>query len=118
MNSKIAFVILRHAQQKNNSIILIYFFPDVPIVKLEFGSSLNTENIKEGDDAYFECHVDARPEITKIQWFHNVSITTLDVLPTTDMLDDVLSLLFPHSCNKLWSGRSSNMTYNKLQPLV
>ena len=60
---------------KNNLITFNLYFPDVPIVKLEFGSNLNTENIKEGDDAYFECHVDARPEITKIQWFHNVSIT-------------------------------------------
>jgi hypothetical protein len=43
------------------------------MVQLEFGKNLETENIKEGDDAYFECHVEARPEITKIQWMHNVS---------------------------------------------
>ena len=42
---------------------------------LEFGKNLDTKNIKEGDDAYFECHVEARPEITKIQWMHNVSKT-------------------------------------------
>lgn len=55
--------------------IIVIYFSDLPIVKLEFGKSLNTEDIKEGDDAYFECHIEARPEITKIQWFHNVSRT-------------------------------------------
>ena len=52
-------------------------FSDIPKVRLEFGKNLDTENIKEGDDAYFECHVQARPEITKIQWIHNVSISLL-----------------------------------------
>ena len=46
-------------------------------MRLEFGKNIDTENIKEGDDAYFECHVQARPEITKIQWIHNVSISLL-----------------------------------------
>ena len=53
----------------------IWYFSDIPKVHLEFGKNLDTKNIKEGDDAYFECHVEARPEITKIQWMHNVSKT-------------------------------------------
>ena len=56
---------------------LYLIFSDIPKVRLEFGKNLDTENIKEGDDAYFECHVQARPEITKIQWIHNVSISLL-----------------------------------------
>ena len=50
-------------------------FSDIPKVHLEFGKNLDAKNIKEGDDAYFECHVEAIPEITKIQWMHNVSKT-------------------------------------------
>ena len=65
MNQKTQFVI-KH---------FIWYFSDIPKVHLEFGKNLDTKNIKEGDDAYFECHVEARPEITKIQWMHNVSKT-------------------------------------------
>ena len=48
-------------------------FSDIPKAELRFGKNLDTDDIKEGDDAYFECHVEARPEVTKIEWFHNVS---------------------------------------------
>ena len=37
------------------------------------GSTLNPEMIKEGDDVYFECHINANPEVNKVIWLHNVS---------------------------------------------
>ncbi|TGZ45921.1 Turtle-like protein A [Temnothorax longispinosus] len=46
-----------------------------PKVQLHLGSTLNAENIKEGDDVYFECKVRANPEHHKITWRHNVSST-------------------------------------------
>ncbi|XP_012269309.1 protein turtle homolog A [Athalia rosae] len=42
-----------------------------PRVFLQLGSTLNAENIKEGDDVYFECQVRANPELHKITWQHN-----------------------------------------------
>ncbi|XP_014228892.1 hemicentin-2-like [Trichogramma pretiosum] len=42
-----------------------------PKVQLELGSTLRAENIKEGDDVYFECKVRANPEHHKITWRHN-----------------------------------------------
>lgn len=45
----------------------------VPIVTLKMGSSLNPEDIKEGDDVYFECHMRANPKAYKLSWYHNVS---------------------------------------------
>ncbi|XP_046737249.1 protein turtle homolog A isoform X1 [Diprion similis] len=42
-----------------------------PRVFLQLGSTLNAENIKEGDDVYFECQVRANPELSKITWQHN-----------------------------------------------
>ncbi|XP_033218272.1 B-cell receptor CD22-like [Belonocnema kinseyi] len=42
-----------------------------PKVQLHLGSTLNAENIKEGDDVYFECKVRANPEHHKITWRHN-----------------------------------------------
>jgi hypothetical protein len=37
------------------------------------GSTLNPDDIKEGDDVYFECHVKANPPWRKLSWLHNVS---------------------------------------------
>ncbi|XP_065333564.1 synaptogenesis protein syg-2-like isoform X2 [Cloeon dipterum] len=43
----------------------------VPIVNLSLGSSLNPEDIEEGDDVYFECKVNANPIAYKVVWKHN-----------------------------------------------
>ena len=37
------------------------------------GPNLNPNDIKEGDDVYFECHIHANPRPYKMSWFHNVS---------------------------------------------
>lgn len=43
----------------------------LPVVTLKMGSSLNPEDIKEGDDVYFECNIRANPKAYKLSWFHN-----------------------------------------------
>ncbi|GLV36530.1 sidestep IV [Carabus blaptoides fortunei] len=43
----------------------------MPVVTLKMGSSLNPEDIKEGDDVYFECNIRANPKTYKLAWFHN-----------------------------------------------
>ncbi|KAF4525671.1 hypothetical protein B566_EDAN010660 [Ephemera danica] len=45
-----------------------------PIVLLRLGSTLNADDIKEGDDVYFECRVQANPSWRKLTWLHNVSV--------------------------------------------
>ncbi|XP_044745589.1 neural cell adhesion molecule 2 [Coccinella septempunctata] len=42
-----------------------------PIVSLRLGSTLNADDIKEGDDVYFECHVKANPFWRKLTWLHD-----------------------------------------------
>ncbi|XP_050673051.1 uncharacterized protein LOC126970949 [Leptidea sinapis] len=42
----------------------------VPIVDLRMGSNLNPDEIKEGDDVYFECTVKANPKTHRLVWFH------------------------------------------------
>ncbi|CAK1553340.1 unnamed protein product [Leptosia nina] len=43
----------------------------VPIVDLKMGSNLNPNEIKEGDDVYFECTVKANPKTHRLVWFHD-----------------------------------------------
>ncbi|XP_050669556.1 hemicentin-1-like [Leptidea sinapis] len=42
-----------------------------PVVSLSLGSTLNPNEIKEGDDVYFECSVRANPKEHRISWYHN-----------------------------------------------
>ncbi|XP_058123571.1 nephrin-like [Anopheles ziemanni] len=42
-----------------------------PIVTIQLGPTLVVDDIKEGDDVYFECHVRSNPDWKKLQWFHN-----------------------------------------------
>ncbi|XP_050699115.1 nephrin-like [Eriocheir sinensis] len=42
-----------------------------PEVKVAAGPSLDLDHIKEGDDVYFDCHVNARPDPHKITWMFN-----------------------------------------------
>lgn len=48
----------------------------MPIVTLKMGSSLNPDDIKEGDGVYFECQVKANPKPYKLTWYHDVSAGT------------------------------------------
>lgn len=40
---------------------------------MALGSTLNANDIKEGDDVYFECNIKANPRENRISWYHNVS---------------------------------------------
>ncbi|XP_069944398.1 protein turtle homolog A isoform X2 [Cherax quadricarinatus] len=42
-----------------------------PRLSLAAGLNLDMEDIKEGDDVYFECGIQANPRVYKVQWFHN-----------------------------------------------
>jgi len=42
-----------------------------PRSQIQLGGSLNSTNIREFDDVYFECRVDANPPYRKITWKHN-----------------------------------------------
>ncbi|XP_063231784.1 protein turtle homolog A-like [Bacillus rossius redtenbacheri] len=43
----------------------------MPVVTLKMGSSLNPDDIKEGDDVYFECNIRANPKPYRLAWYHN-----------------------------------------------
>ena len=58
-------------------IIIFFVLSDIPSSTLTLGSNLNASNIKEGDDVYFECAVQANPLPYKITWRHNVSFSDI-----------------------------------------
>ncbi|XP_034250321.1 nephrin-like [Thrips palmi] len=45
------------------------FFP--PTLRLELGKGINPNDIEEGDNVYFECHVNSNPPAYKVVWKHN-----------------------------------------------
>lgn len=67
------------------------------------GTSLNPDDIKEGDDVYFECLVQSNPKNHKLSWFHNVSEkktiyrmsfnVKVEEIKTTDKLITLLILI-------------------------
>lgn len=62
-----------------NGFASAYLFLDSPSVSLQLGSSLNPEDIEEGDDCYFDCKIEANPRIYKVVWKHNVSMHDLNM---------------------------------------
>ncbi|KAK7071942.1 hypothetical protein SK128_017616, partial [Halocaridina rubra] len=50
-----------------------------PVATLTLGRVLNSSNIKEGDDIFFECSVKANPFVQKIKWYHNGAVMQHDV---------------------------------------
>ncbi|KAH8419175.1 hypothetical protein KR222_008061, partial [Zaprionus bogoriensis] len=52
-----------------DSLMLNVIYP--PQVTLSLGSTLRPDDIKEGDDVYFECHIKANPKEHRITWSHD-----------------------------------------------
>ena len=60
--------------QKRHLIIYHALISDPPEVSIELGSKLNAVDIREGDDVYFECTIDAFPQAERVFWKKDVSI--------------------------------------------
>ncbi|XP_065359099.1 putative uncharacterized protein DDB_G0282133 [Calliphora vicina] len=60
-----------------DSLMLNVMYP--PQVTLSLGSTLKPDDIKEGDDVYFECHIKANPKEHRITWSHNSVPVTQNV---------------------------------------
>ena len=46
---------------------------DKPRVSLRLGKSLDPDNLRTGNDVYFECDIRANPVPHKLNWINNVS---------------------------------------------
>ena len=54
----------------------MYLFIDKPRVSLRLGKSLDPDNLRTGNDVYFECDVKSNPMPHKLIWLHRVSQVT------------------------------------------
>ena len=52
---------------------LIQSVLDPPQVVLSFGASIDRHNIVEGTDVYFDCKIEANPNVYKVEWNKYVS---------------------------------------------
>lgn len=43
-----------------------------PMATLRLGPTFKADSIKEGDDVYFECAIQANPNVTRLVWKHEV----------------------------------------------
>ncbi|MPC21819.1 hypothetical protein E2C01_014819 [Portunus trituberculatus] len=65
--------ILRYCVRRGEESLMPCSPADKPVVTLQMGSNLDPEAIKEGDDVYFECHINANPDVQKVLWYHNLT---------------------------------------------
>ncbi|CAL4059487.1 unnamed protein product, partial [Meganyctiphanes norvegica] len=61
--------LIPNAAKEDQLTLNIYYSP---VVTLQMGSNLDPDNIKEEDDVYFECHINANPEVQRVFWYHNI----------------------------------------------
>ncbi|XP_071518492.1 uncharacterized protein [Panulirus ornatus] len=59
---------LQAAALEDATKLLVYYSPRL---QLQPGQNLDLTTIKEGDDVYFDCHIQANPRISGVQWFLN-----------------------------------------------
>ncbi|XP_076268336.1 protein turtle homolog A-like isoform X1 [Rhynchophorus ferrugineus] len=93
---------------KEDSFKLNVVYP--PQVTLHLGSTLNPEDIKEGDDVYFECNVKANPKLQKITWYHDRALVSQNVSSGVIISSNSLVL---QSVNRWHSGAYTCLAGNQ-----
>lgn len=54
------------------SFLILFSFDIVaPQLRISFGTSIQIDSIREGNDVYLECRVKANPAIKEVVWLHN-----------------------------------------------
>ncbi|XP_061931249.1 hemicentin-1 isoform X7 [Apis cerana] len=90
-----------------------------PIVSLNLGSTLSPEDIKEGDDVYFECHIRANPAWSKLTWIHDNQIlahnTSARIIWSNQSL--VLQSVTRSSAGKYVCAATNDLNETRSEPL-
>ena len=51
---------------------------------MRLGTNLDPDNLRTGNDVYFECEVKANPVAHRLIWLHNVSLLLYNFLPRVE----------------------------------
>ncbi|XP_045776317.1 nephrin-like [Maniola jurtina] len=81
----------------------------VPIATLKMGSNLNPNHIKEGDDVYFECSVQANPKASRLAWYKETTEIQQNASYGVILSDQSLVL---QNVNRTASGDYSCLAHN------
>ncbi|XP_018018604.1 hemicentin-2 [Hyalella azteca] len=65
----------RHPLLNTTTITVMY----APVVRASLGRSLSLTSIREGNDVYFNCHVEGNPPVTHVAWYHEAEEQVQDV---------------------------------------
>ena len=77
-------------------------------MSLRLGLELGADAIEEGKDVYFECKIQANPDVYKISWTHNVS-NILFLLQASNFVSPGKA----DRREKFWRGVWSNYQWKK-----
>ncbi|MPC55785.1 Neural cell adhesion molecule 1-B [Portunus trituberculatus] len=63
---------------------------DKPIVELQLGQHLNSSQLMEGNDVFFECQVKANPSVLRLSFYHNGAEVVQDLAAGVVVSDSIL----------------------------
>ncbi|XP_063595403.1 uncharacterized protein LOC134772367 [Penaeus indicus] len=63
-----------------------------PIVTMSLGRSLDPDNLREENDIFFDCKVDANPDPYKVEWWHDNDLVTQNLAEGVLVSESTLAL--------------------------
>ena len=82
-------------------------FADKPKVSMRLGTNLDPDNLRTGNDVYFECEVKANPVAHRLIWLHNVSLLLNNFLPRVEQgLGQFYTRYSMYTCTMYSAGRT------------
>ncbi|XP_064091402.1 uncharacterized protein LOC135205060 [Macrobrachium nipponense] len=92
----------------------------LPVMELTLGQPLEADNIKEGDDVYFECSIVSNPRYLRVDWYHDEALVEHNVTAgvVVSGLSLVMRKLQPFHSGSYTCGSANQEGYAKSNPVV
>ncbi|XP_066989667.1 uncharacterized protein [Macrobrachium rosenbergii] len=92
----------------------------LPVMELTLGQPLEADNIKEGDDVYFECSIVSNPRYLRVDWYHDEVLVEPNVTAgvVVSGLSLVMRKLKPFHSGSYTCGSANQEGYAKSNPLL
>ncbi|XP_066989700.1 uncharacterized protein [Macrobrachium rosenbergii] len=92
----------------------------LPVLELTLGQPLEADNIKEGDDVYFECSIVSNPRYLRVDWYHDEVLVEANVTAgvVVSGLSLVMRKLQPFHSGSYTCGSANQEGYAKSNPVL